>query len=60
MSADAKAFLATARSSSPFGLAGMRFSKRALKEIESAHRELIAMHLEKELKSVRVLRETSR
>jgi DNA repair protein RecO len=60
MSADAKAFLETARSSSPFGLAGMTFSKRALKEIESAHRELIAMHLEKELKSVRVLRETRR
>ena len=34
--------------------------ERALKEIESAHRDLIAMHLEKDLKSVRVLREIRR
>ena len=32
-------------------------SRRALREIEAAHRTLIAMHLEKDLKSVRVLRE---
>ena len=60
MSAEAKAFLETARSCSPFALAGATVSRRALKEIESAHRDLIAMHLEKDLKSVRVLRETRR
>ncbi|HET9833481.1 MAG TPA: DNA repair protein RecO [Vicinamibacterales bacterium] len=60
MSAEAKAFLETARSSSPFALANVAVSKRTLKEIESAHRELITMHLEKDLKSVRVLREMQR
>jgi DNA repair protein RecO len=60
MSAEAKAFLDTARSSSPFALANVAVSKRTLKEIESAHRELITMHLEKDLKSVRVLREMRR
>jgi DNA repair protein RecO (recombination protein O) len=60
MSGEAKAFLDAARSSSPFALADVKVSKRALKEIENAHRELIAMHLEKDLKSVRVLRETRR
>jgi DNA repair protein RecO (recombination protein O) len=60
MSSEAKAFLETARSSSPFALADVAVPPRALKEIESAHRELIAMHLEKDLKSVRVLREIRR
>jgi len=60
MSVDARAFLDAARSSSPFALANVAVSKRTLKEIETAHRELIAMHLEKDLKSVRVLREMRR
>ena len=60
MSNDARAFLETARTSSPFALADVRVSPRALKEIETAHRELIAMHMEKDLKSVRVLREMRR
>ena len=60
MSGEAKAFLEAARSSSPFALGEVKVSRRALKEIESAHRELIAMHLEKDLKSVRVLREIRR
>jgi DNA repair protein RecO len=60
MSAEARAFLETIRSSSPFALANVAVSKRTLKEIESAHRELITMHLEKDLKSVRVLREMQR
>ncbi len=60
LSAEAKAFLDTARSSSPLALAGTTVSRRVLKEIELAHRELITMHLEKDLKSVRVLREMRR
>jgi hypothetical protein len=32
-------------------------SRRVLNELETSHRALIAMHLEKDLKSVRVLRE---
>ena len=35
-------------------------SRGALRELEAAHRALIAMHLEKDLKSVRVLREMRR
>ena len=35
-------------------------SRGALRELEAAHRALIAMHLEKDLKSARVLREMRR
>ena len=59
-SADALAFLDAARCSSPLGLAAVAVSHKALLELESSHRALIAMHLEKELKSVRVLREMRR
>ena len=60
MSDDARAFLEAARSSSPLALAGVKVSPRVLRELETAHRELITMHLEKELKSVRVLKEMGR
>jgi DNA repair protein RecO (recombination protein O) len=60
LSAEAQAFLATARSSSPFALSHVEVSRGALRELEAAHRAQIAMHLEKDLKSVRVLREMRR
>jgi DNA repair protein RecO (recombination protein O) len=60
LSAEAKAFLAGARTCSPLALGQLTVSPRALREIEAAHRALIAMHLEKDLKSVRVLREMKR
>jgi hypothetical protein len=60
MSDDARAFLETARSSSPIAMGGVAVSERVLRELETAHRELIAMHLEKELKSARVLKEMRR
>src|SRR3989338_118582 len=44
-----------ARGRSPFGLGEVSVSRRALGEIEVAHQALIAMHLEKDLKSARVL-----
>ena len=59
LSGEARAFLDTARGLSPFGLGGVAVSSRALRELEESHRALIAMHLEKDLKSVRVLREMS-
>jgi len=59
LSGEARAFLDTARGVSPFGLGGVAVSPRALRELEESHRALIAMHLEKDLKSVRVLREMS-
>ena len=57
ISADAKAFLVSARTCSPFTLGQLTVSNGALREIEAAHRALISMHLEKDLKSARVLRE---
>ena len=60
LSDEAQAFLETARRSSPFALTGVAVSRGALRELEAAHRTLIAMHLEKDLKSVRVLREMRR
>ena len=55
LSDEAQAFLSAARTSSPFALARVAVSGGALRELEAAHRALIAMHLEKDLKSVRVL-----
>lgn len=60
LSPEARAFLDRARGSSPFALGESPISARALRELEAAHRELIVMHLEKELKSTRVLREMRR
>jgi DNA repair protein RecO len=60
LSAGARAFLQTARGLSPFGLGAVTVSGEALRELEMCHRALIAMHLEKDLKSVRVLREMRR
>jgi DNA repair protein RecO (recombination protein O) len=60
LSGEARAFLEAARVSSPFALGAVGVSPRALGELEAAHREQIAHHLEKELKSVRVLREMGR
>src|SRR6476661_5550790 len=55
LSAEAQAFLGAARGLSPFALAGVAVSRAVLRELEASHRALIAMHLEKDLKSVRVL-----
>jgi DNA repair protein RecO (recombination protein O) len=59
-STEARAFLTAARTCSPFALSEVPASRRALRELETTHRGLIALHLEKELKSVRVLREMHR
>ena len=60
MSGEARAFLDAARGSSPFALGDVKVSRHTLHELEAAHRSLIALHLEKDLKSVRVLREMRR
>jgi DNA repair protein RecO len=57
LSAEARGFLQTARGMSPFGLGEITVSRDTLRELETCHRALIARHLEKDLKSVRVLRE---
>jgi hypothetical protein len=60
LSSDARAFLATVRGLSPFALGDVSVSPQTLMELENAHRALMAMHLEKELKSARVLRDMRR
>ena len=57
LSADAMAFLRAARRMTPDALATAVLPLRAARELELAHRKLIAAHLDKELKSARVLRE---
>jgi DNA repair protein RecO (recombination protein O) len=57
LSPEALAFLRAAGRHSPVEAATSGASRAALREIEQAHSRLIAMHLEKELRSARVVRE---
>jgi hypothetical protein len=56
----ARAFLDAARATSPLSLGDVKVASKTLREIEASHRTLITMHLEKDLKSARVLREIRR
>ena len=60
LSGAAREFLAAAREVSPAALGRVAVTGETLRELEAAHRALIAMHLEKDLKSARVLREMRR
>ena len=60
LSAPAMAFLAASRSVAPDRVSELPAERRTLKELEQVHRGLIAMHLEKTLKSDRVLRDVRR
>ena len=60
LSSAARDFLTAAREVSPLALGRLAVSVEVLRELEAAHRALITMHLEKDLKSARVLRETRR
>jgi recombinational DNA repair protein (RecF pathway) len=60
LSNEARAFLRAARTTSPLAVGELIASPGALRELEIAHHALIAMHLEKNLKSVRVLKEMRR
>jgi DNA repair protein RecO (recombination protein O) len=60
VSAEAMQFLASAAATPPERLAELDLPPRAARQIETAHRRLINVHLEKELKSARVLREMGR
>jgi hypothetical protein len=57
LSAEALTFLKVVGSAAPDRLEWVPLGARAGREIETAHRRLINLHLEKELKSARVLRE---
>jgi DNA repair protein RecO len=60
LSADARAFLAAVRQVTPAALRHVAVTPRTLHELEASHRALIGRHLEKDLKSVRVLRDMKR
>jgi recombinational DNA repair protein (RecF pathway) len=60
LSDDALTFLGAARTASPLAVGKLIVSERTLRELETTHRAQIATHLEKELKSVRVLRDIAR
>ncbi len=57
LSAEAVVFLTSATRIGPEDLGSLALGARAARELETAHRRLIHVHLEKELKSARVLRE---
>ena len=54
------AFLTAARTVAPHDVGTVHADVRVLRELEGVHRALIATHLEKSLKSDRVLRELRR
>jgi len=56
LSADAHAFLTAARACSPVAIAEFGAGPAVLRELETAHRALLTMHLEKELRSTRVIK----
>ena len=60
LSDEAMAFLAASRSVAPARVADLPAGRGVLKELENVHRALISMHLEKTLKSDRVLRDLRR
>jgi DNA repair protein RecO (recombination protein O) len=57
LSDQALAFVAGTRRVTPAGVAGLGATSPVLRELERAHRTLIAAHLEKDLKSIRVVNE---
>ena len=57
LSPESIAFLLTARRLAPEKVECVSLTPGASRELETAHRRLIGLHLEKELKSARVLRE---
>jgi DNA repair protein RecO (recombination protein O) len=60
LSADALAFLSLARVRGPQALVGLAVERAALRELEGLHRSLITMHLEREPRSIKVLKEMNR
>jgi len=60
LSPAAREFLAMSRTLPPHRVGEVAIERRTLEELRSTHRALIAMHLEKTLKSERVLRDLRR
>jgi hypothetical protein len=60
LSAEAQAFLNAARKVSPQDLAGVPADRAMLRELEGLHRSIIATHLEREPRSIKVLKDMTR
>ncbi len=60
LSSEAQAFLTVARRMTPRQVVKHPAGPKALRELERAHQRMITMHLEKELKSARIVRELRR
>lgn len=60
LSHGARAFLAASRELSPAQAGAVPVTRQTLRELETVHRGLIAMHLEKTVKSDRVIRDLRR
>ena len=60
LSSDALGFLSLARASPPQALVGLTVDRDVLRELEALHRSLMAMHLEREPRSIKVLKEMNR
>jgi DNA repair protein RecO (recombination protein O) len=60
LSPEAQAFLAAARKTGPYELCGMAADRAMLRELESLHRSIIATHLEREPRSIKVLKDMTR
>jgi DNA repair protein RecO (recombination protein O) len=57
LSAEAMRFLQASAAARPEGLTALPLAAASARQLETAHRRLLDLHLEKELKSARVLRE---
>jgi DNA repair protein RecO (recombination protein O) len=53
---EARAFLDAARTSSPYALSAASATPTTLRELEASHRAMMLVHLDKELRSSKVLR----
>jgi recombinational DNA repair protein (RecF pathway) len=60
LSLDAQAFLNAARKVGPQDLAGVPADRAMLRELEGLHRSIIATHLEREPRSIKVLKDMTR
>jgi DNA repair protein RecO (recombination protein O) len=60
LSPEAQAFLTTARKVGPQDLGGVTADRAMLRELESLHRSIIATHLEREPRSIKVLKDMTR
>jgi hypothetical protein len=60
LSPESQMFLNAARKIGPHDLRGITVERDVLRELELLHRSLIAMHLEREPRSIKVLKDMTR